>query len=73
MDYIMKTSKLTIKWSKETYRYYGVFDDSVVAIHYGSEDDLSNWIRKAAGISERLKTKGIGIACNQCIPLANTT
>eukprot|EP00957_Ditylum_brightwellii_P053690 4067990-Ditylum_brightwellii.AAC.1 len=46
-----RTSKLTIKWAKETYRYYGVFDDSVVAFRYESEDDLYNWIRKAAGIS----------------------
>eukprot|EP00957_Ditylum_brightwellii_P153418 11676824-Ditylum_brightwellii.AAC.1 len=66
------TSKLTIKWEKETYRYYGLFDDLVVDFCYESEDGLFTWIRKAAGISEYLKTKCMGIACNQCTTLANT-
>eukprot|EP00957_Ditylum_brightwellii_P025954 1962566-Ditylum_brightwellii.AAC.1 len=68
-----RISKLTIKWAKKVYRYYGVFDDLVVAFCHESEDDLSNWIKKAAGISEYLKPKGMDIAYNQYITLTNTT
>eukprot|EP00957_Ditylum_brightwellii_P127365 9711697-Ditylum_brightwellii.AAC.1 len=62
-----KSSMLKLDWVKETYHYCRIFDDSVIAYCYESNEDLANWTRTATNVSEYLKAKGTGSSKDECV------
>ena len=66
----MHEKHLTLKWAKDTYAYYHLFNDDIRTTGYSNDEELLNWISFTKFLIKNIKIKGTEAGRTEIVRLA---
>lgn len=64
---------LTKEWAKQTYRYFYLFDGTILTTTYKNGNDLGRWIKQSRSIMREIKIMGTQAGRDEVVQLAANT